>query len=303
MMPVSLLKLAVVAAAMLAFAVRADVPATPLGSRFAVGDSYALSLSSSSTTEVHSSEDATGKAFGEDVDLTYTATVVVLEVDADGRPVRERHDGVSLTFKRPGESGSLFKPDTSYEVDRRDGAIRIFFAGKRIERRIEKKVAALLGGQFEYTLAPALLALQPSVDVGHSWALDRNLARALLRQQGLRVVEFSGTPTATLKREPRGSGGSELVIYYDIPIAWFEPKELPANAKLAASEAHLNGELHIPDGAGKGALVHSSHLELSLHGAVKVPNVLAQSSWSLKSSKLREERSELLSRDASAPEP
>src|SRR5215470_11843930 len=65
--------------------------------RFQPGDAYVLSLSAVKNAELLAPA-GRPKPFREDVHLRYEANVVVLETDAAGLPVRERHRDVTLTF-------------------------------------------------------------------------------------------------------------------------------------------------------------------------------------------------------------
>src|SRR5262245_19375851 len=79
-------------------------PAIELGLHHRVGDRYALSLSTDTNTAIDT-RGASGRGFRQDVTLRYTATVEVLEVDAQGLPVRERHEGAQLSYSRPDGTG------------------------------------------------------------------------------------------------------------------------------------------------------------------------------------------------------
>ncbi len=141
---------ALVAVLVLSVAGVASAEEIALKPRYEPGDSYVLSLQTTTQTAVRS-KSTRRKPFDEDVRLEYGARVVVLEIDGHGRPVRERHEEVRLAFTRPGEAGSLFAEHAAFEVRRGgDGEIRLFANEKRVERAIEKIVADLLASQFEY---------------------------------------------------------------------------------------------------------------------------------------------------------
>jgi hypothetical protein len=212
---------------------------------------------------------------------------------ADGRPVRERHEGVRLTYLRGEESGSLFPDGATYEVDRGAGDARIFVGGRRVERRIEKVLAPLLEDQFEFTLGPALFDPGRTVSVGESWTLDPSLARRFLRERGVRAVELGEPATATLVREGVFEE-SGLVLHYRIPIAWFEPGPMPPNARHARSEAQLEGRIRLASGPGGGVLAHASSLVMSLDGAVVAPRATASTPWSLRTTKLSDQSTQVV---------
>ena len=80
--------------------------------RYQVGDRYALTLSLDTSTRVHAARgggrNPSRDSFKEDVELHYTAEVEVLETDAAGLPLRERHEVGELTSKRPEGTRALF---------------------------------------------------------------------------------------------------------------------------------------------------------------------------------------------------
>ena len=67
--------------------------------RYHAGDAYVLSLSALKNAELVARGEKQ-KSFREDVHLRYEANVLVLETDAAGIPVRERHQDVVLSFVR-----------------------------------------------------------------------------------------------------------------------------------------------------------------------------------------------------------
>jgi hypothetical protein len=257
-----------------------------LDPRYSPGDSYTLSLSTTTRTEA-SPRGRERRIFEEDVQLDYQANVRVLEVDGEGRPVRERHENVRLTFQRPGESGSLFRPDAAYEVRREGGRIRLLRGEQKLDARVEEAVARMLDAQFEHTLGPELLDPGRAVEVGDSWELDRALSRRFLRELGIRVVGLAGPATARLERDPRGAG---LVVHYSIPVAWFELEKMPPNARTSASEARYTGEVRLPADRGT-PVIHTTSLALRMNGVVSAPGVVRTSlPWSLRSSRLSGQR-------------
>jgi hypothetical protein len=139
-------------AAVLALASRAEPDGIALRPRYQTGDRYSLALSVDTNTRVYARD-----SFRERVELRYSAQVEVLETDAAGVPLRERHEQVELTSVRPDGTRALFTKDTTFELDRHsDGSVAIEFRGERVEPRIEKIVGDLLAHQAEYALAALL---------------------------------------------------------------------------------------------------------------------------------------------------
>lgn len=246
------------------------------------GDSYELSLSAATSSELLSRGDR-DRSRQEDVELRYRATVVVLETDARGIPIRERHQGVSLTFQRAGESGSLFGEGTSFEVRRvQPGDVQIFIQGRRAERKIEKVVARVLASQLEYGIG-ALVEPGRAVQVGETWELDRARVKRFLRAEGIRRFELGAPPTATLSTQS-GEGEGSLVVRYEIPVASFELAVMPPNTHVARSEGSLRGEIRLGSDAARSPVQHASTFDLSLHGAVDKYGVVRPSAWSYRRS-------------------
>jgi hypothetical protein len=257
-----------------------------LAPRHQAGDTYTLSLSTTTDTEAMSGA-SEGRRAGAAVQLRYQATVTVLAVDADGRPLRERHEQVRLEYERPEGSSSLFQPGAALEVRRgRRGGWQVLAGGQRLARRHERIVTALLESQLERTRLPVLLDPGRPVAVGESWALDPRLAKQLLQERGLRVLGFGGPATATLAAEPGGEGGRRL--RYRIPVEWLELTRMPADARTASSRASLEGEIALsPDGR---PLAHTANLAVQMHGALVKSGVATAVPWRLESSRLTAQR-------------
>jgi hypothetical protein len=272
-----------------------------LAPRHQPGDAYRLSLRVSTRTE----SSRGGKAdpeIDEDVHLDYTASVRVLEVDAEGRPVRERHDGVRLSFERPGETGSLFKEGASFEV-RRPADVQVFVAGARMERAVEKVVSDILERQLLFTLEPALVDPRRRVEVGASWSLDPSLARRLLLGRGLRVMEFGPRGSATLERRWREDVGMELVVEYQVPVKSFELTRMPAFAEASSSEARLEGQIRLGPEAGAPPIAWTSSLSLRLSGTSTAPGATQGAPWTMRSSMLVEQTSAPIATATGGAEP
>lgn len=243
------------------------------------GDVYELSLSQATETDA-SARGERRTRFEEALVLGYEARVEVLEVDAQGRATRERHSDVELTVERDGETGSLFRRGTRYEVHRDQGRIEIHSNGRRVEAAIEKLVAPVLAAQLEHGDTPALLDPGRPVRPGESWELSPERARRLLREAGVRVVEFDGAARATLV--PHESDPERVSLRYRIPVGWCEVDGLAPNLRSARSGAVLEGILDLEARAPHRALRHDAELALSLRGFVeKRRGVAAAAPWRL----------------------
>jgi hypothetical protein len=277
--------------AALAFALPARAEQIVLAPRYQPGDTYQLSLAATTDTE-SMSRGATPRAASEDVALRYEAIVLVLEVDGEGRATRERHLRVALTATRPdhGER-SLFRPGASFELRReRDGEPRLFVADRRLDRELEKVVAGVLASRLEDTRLAALLDPGRPVEVGETWTLDPALARRILRERGLRVVEFGAPATARLERDADGA----LVLRYAVPVSWLELRRMPPNTRAARSEGRLAGEVRLA--ADPRGDAHSSSLAVAMNGAVVKTGVAPAFPWRLASTQRTEQQARLLER-------
>jgi len=290
-------------AVLVAFLSVIGLPAAPaaadaleLRPRLQPGSTYPLSLRVDTRTEASSSGEA-GSSHAEDVRLHYRASVTVIAVDGDGRPVRELHEGVSLTYERPDETGSLFKPGAAFEV-RREGAIEIHVGRDRLPPRAEKAVADVLAKQFEYTLEPALLAPARGVEVGDSWTPDASLVRRYLLSRGVRVLELGEEASATLRRASADEGGDGLVIEYRIPIERFELREMPRQVELGRTDAALTGWVQLAADAAAPPVAALSRLVLDLNGTSNASP--RAHPWSLRSTETVERRARPLDEMASA---
>lgn len=261
-----------------------------LAPRFQPGDARTLSLSTTTNTESLSGA-AEGRRSGEAVRLTYRASVTVLEVDGDGRPRRERHEHVQLAYERPEGSGSLFQPGATFEARRgKRGGWQLFAGDRRLDRKVEKVVSGLLESQLEHGLLPALLDPGRPVATGETWELERRLAKRLLEERGLRVIEFGAAPSATLLGEP----GGPRRLAYRIPVDWVELNRMPPDARTAASEASLEGEVALD--ADGHALGHTASLAVRMNGALVKTGVATAVPWRLESSRLTAQRTQALER-------
>jgi hypothetical protein len=274
---------ALLALAALAAAGSATAEELLLGPRLRPGDAYALSLAATTDTDTAS---PTGKSgFRENVRVAYAATVVVLETDAGGRPTRERHEAVRLTYDRPDGAGSLFRDGASFEVRREGDGMQLFAAGERIDRRVEALVGALLETQFERGLGPVLFEPGRPVAVGETWPLDASLARRFLRERGFRVVELGAPATATLERQ-----ADELVVRFAIPIAWLELDGMPANARASESDARFEGTIRLAADPSSRPTIYASRLALRVDGVVTAPRFARAVPWTLERSTLSDQR-------------
>lgn len=259
-----------------------------LAPRHAPGDVYDLALSTSTETEA-ASRGPESRSFEERVTLRYEARVSVLEVDPAGRSVRERHDGVRLSFERPDGSGSLFRNGTRFDVERPEGgAPRLSANGERLDLAVERVVAPLLERQFEHSLGPALLDPGRPVSVGETWELSESVARRLLRESGLRAVEFDGAPSATLAPHPDDERSVQL--RYSLPVSWCESESVPANTLTGKSSAILEGRIDLSSAAAGRPVRHVSELRLRMKGVVSKPGVARPFRWRLERSEQADQR-------------
>lgn len=253
------------------------------------GDVHVLSLRVESAT-VASSRGATREQH-ETTRLEYTARVTVLAVDGSGRPLRERHDDVSLTFERPGERGSLFAEDVSYEVRReRAGEVEIFVGDARIARSTEKVIADLLAHRLEHGSGPEIFEPSGDVTVGDTWILDEDAIRRFLHAQGIRVIALGGPATATLERVAGERADRELVIRYRVPVGWCQWVEMPENATASSSHALLEGQIRLSADPMREPFAARSHLEMALRGVVTKPGVARPFPWKMQTTKAVDQR-------------
>jgi hypothetical protein len=257
-------------------AIRAADDGVVLRPRYQAGDRYALTLVTRTNTKV----DARGgarNAFREDVELRYAAQVEVLETDAAGAPLRERHENVDFTSVRPDDTKSLFAPGATFELARRtDGSVQIQFKGERVAAKIEQIVGDLLAHQSEYSIA-ALLDPGHPVAVGERWDLDPERVQSFLQARGIRSVKLDGAASAQLEA---GEGG-QFALRYRIPIEKFVLPDLPAGTTRTESEGSLKGEVQLGAQGLHRAVAHRSSLELEIDGAVHQPGTARATAWSL----------------------
>lgn len=281
------------------------IPATALAEtlsltpRFEVGDAYALTLDSVEETEAHGRGPGDRKV-SEHVKLRYTAKVTVLETDASGLPVRERHDGVQMTFERPTQSGSLFQDGVSFDVVRTpEGEIQIHVGDRRATRRSERVLTQMLERQFEHSREATLIDPGRPVDVGETWELDPRQARLFLREHGIDAIELGEPPTATLTR----SDPDELVVEYAIPIARLELEKMPDQARTSRSDGLFRGEIRLTDAAGSPGLEHASELEFNLSGMTPSRRPSESHPWHLARSASHHQRTLPITSDTAAAGP
>jgi hypothetical protein len=276
-------------AALCAPEIRAAADEVALRPGYRAGDRYALQLATKTNTRVDA-RGAASNAFKEDVELRYSAQVEVLETDAAGAPLRERHENVDFTSVRPDGTKSLFTPGATFELARRsDGTVQITFHGERVSAKIEQVVGDLLAHQSEYAIA-ALLDPGRPVAVGERWDLAPEHVQGFLHTRGIQSAKLDGAATAKL--EP-GEGG-RLAIRYRIPIKKFVLPDLPAGTTHTESEGSLQGEVQL-DGQGlHRALAHSSSLELEIAGAIHQPGTARTTAWTLARSQSVDQHTETL---------
>jgi hypothetical protein len=280
---------AIALAALAAPAIRAADDGVVLRPRYQAGDRYALTL----VTKTNTSVDARGsasKAFREDVELRYSAQVEVLETDAAGAPLRERHEDVEFTAVRPDGAKSLFAPGATFELARRsDNSVEIQFKGERVGARIEQLVGELLAHQSEYAVAGLLDPGHP-VAVGERWELDPERVQAFLHARGMQSVKLDGAATATLASGESG----RLALRYRIPIKKFVLPDLPAGTTRTDSEGKLEGEVQLDAGGLHRAVAHRSSLALEIDGAIHQPGTARATAWTLARSQSVDQHTETL---------
>jgi hypothetical protein len=276
-------------AALAAPALRAAGDPVDLRTRYEAGDRYALALITKTNTRVDA-RGASTKGFREEVELRYSAEVEVLETDASGAPLRERHEKVEFTAVRPEETKSLFTPGATFEVARRsDGTVRIESGGEWVGAKIEKIVGDLLAHQSEYAIAGLLDPGHP-VAVGERWELDPERVQTFLDARGIQSAKLDGAATAELEA---GEGG-QLALHYRIPIKKFVLPDLPAGSTRTDSEATLKGDVQLDARGLHRAVAHRSSLELEIDGAVHEPGTARATAWTLARSQSVDQRTETL---------
>jgi hypothetical protein len=262
--------------------------------RYQVGDRYALDLSLDTATRVLARRGGTRNpdrdSFRENVELHYTAEVEVLETDAAGLPLRERHEEVELTSKRPEGTRELFTKGARFDLVRRgEGSVEIQFQGARVQPEIEKIVGDLLAHQTEYQLA-ALLDPGRSLSVGERWELDAARATQFLLARGMNDVALDGSADAVLSRKAPDA----LVIRYRIPIRDFGLPKLPEGSTPKDSKGSLEGEVKLDGGGLHRVRAHSSKLALDINGELSAQGKAHAGRWYLHRSQSVAQRTQTL---------
>lgn len=257
--------------------------------RYAVGDEYVVSLATTTRTDILARGEV-AKSIEDEVELRYSARVEVVEVAADGSPVRERHEAVKLSFVKDGESRSLLKQDAELEVVRAaDGAVQIFHDGKPVEPKLEKVVGHMLARQLEHGVA-ALVDPGRAVEIGETWRIADEQVRAFMRDRGIQDAELAGKATATLV----GTVGSRLIVRYRIPVDGFALGELPSNARNARSQASVDGEVDLAADGLHRPVAHFSALAVRIKATMSEPGKSRAAAWSVRRSESIVQRSETL---------
>jgi len=262
--------------------------------RYQVGDRYALSLSLDTATRVDARRGGTrnpsGDSFREDVELHYKAQVEVLETDAAGHPVRERHEKAELTSERPEGTRALFVEGAVFDLLRRgDGTVEIQFQGARVAPEIEKIVGDLLAHQTEYGLA-ALLDPGRPLTIGERWEIDEARAAEFLRVRGISSVALDGAADAVLSQ----AGPDGLMLRYRIPIRDFALPKVPEGSSSRDSEGSLEGEVKLAGGGLHRVQAHSSKLLLRINGSLSAQGPALAGRWNLRRTQSVAQRTETL---------
>jgi len=279
-------------------ALRATADDVALRPRYQAGDRYALALITKTNTRVDS-RGGSRKTFSEDVELRYSAEVEVLETDAAGTPLRERHAKVDFTSVRPGGTKSLFTPGATFDLARRsDGGVEIQANGERVAPRIEQIVGDLLAHQAEYGIA-ALVDPGHPVVIGQTWELDPERVQAFLQSRGIRSASLDGAARADL----RAGEGGRLAVHYKIPIEKFALPDLPDGTTRTDSRGTLDGEVQLDAHGLHRAVAHRSALELAIKGAVHQPGTARATAWTLERSQSVEQHTETLKDPLAASAP
>jgi len=263
--------LVLVTSCLFCFALSVAAAGLSLTPRFEPGDRYQLSLQSQTKTAALSRAPE-HRSFDESVRLDYRATVVVLETDGSGRPVRELHQNVDLRFSRPSASRSLFQEGASYEVRRGHGDMQIFIGDRRAPADVERVVVDLLKNRFDREAFTSWIEPGRTVEVGETWELDGSSARRLLSDRGIHVRGFDGPPTATLE-----ANGSSLLVRYRIPLGRVELDEMPPNTETAKSHSVYEGQIELPGDSGH--MAHSSNFAFDIQGGVWNSGVAPSFAW------------------------
>ncbi len=250
-----------------------------LAPSYRAGDAYQLVLRSSSNTRA-SSRGRFGRHFRDDVRLEYRARVIVLDTRG-GLPVLEHHEQVELRFERPGDSGSLFREGTAFDVYRDEqGEVEIRIGSHRAPE-IEQVVAELLEGQLEQSVAARLFQPRRGVAMDEPWPLDPGLLGLFLREQGIESFELGGEATAVLRRVA-AEDFSGHAIDYRIPLDCVETGGMPEDSMPSEdSTAELRGSILVPEDPTQRPIVFSSGAELRVSGASVTGNVVYTQPWSV----------------------
>jgi hypothetical protein len=256
------------------------------------GDAYVLTLSARTETDA-ASGGSVNKRFREMMRVDYQATVLVLEVDSEGGPIRERHDDVRMVVRSTKGSGPVFEGDTSFEVHRgEDGELSVLSDGFRVPPKKGRAITRVLETRFEHSLEPSVLDPGGPVAVGDTWELDRTLARRMLWQRGVRVVEFAEPATATLVQRAGEDGKLGLEIDYRIPISWLRVEGLFEGAMAGQTRGVLAGTVRLAASPEGMPISRKSQLTLNVEGAATTSGRVGGSRpypWSVSASKVVEQ--------------
>lgn len=256
---------------------------------YAAGDEYAVSLATTTRTDFRARGDV-ARSLDEELEFRYSAHVVVVEIAADGSPVRERHEGVELTVVEKDGPRSLLKKGAALDVVRTaDGAVQIFHGGKPVDPQLAKIVGQLLARQLEHGVA-ALVDPGRAVEVGETWQIEGERVQAFMRSRGIQEAKLDGPATATLEALP----GGRLAVRYRIQMDGFALGELPSNTHNARSKAKLEGEVQLESVGVHRPIGHTSDLALRIKATMKKPGNTRTASWSVRRSESVVQRSETL---------
>jgi hypothetical protein len=121
----------------------------------------------------------------------------------------------------------------------------------------------------------------------------------MLREGGLRAVDFDGPLTATLRRH--ASDDRLVSIHYRIPIASCVVGDAPANLRTSRSSVRIEGRVDLTADAAARPVAHASTLDLELAGSVRTNGAARPHPWRLARVERAVQRIEPLTRVSEAP--
>ena len=105
---------------------------------------------------------------------------------------------------------------------------------------------------------------------------------------------------ATLEQQAGAGAEPALVIRYRIAIGRWQPDETPPNSLIAASEAHVEGEVRLAAGPSGQPMRHASKLAMRVNGVVTAPGVAPAVPWSFETSMSAEQSTQIVKKALAA---